>query len=218
MAQTFNNPYPYFNLNPDFSGLSASYKFNPDFLKQYQGKFVGMDTGTGQRGVDLALSNLKALYSQPTAEKAGLTGSFEPSPQYKTLEIDTTPSTPTPFEPPVPEIPDTQLTVDQAAQYYRALEGERLRSDLQQNIMNIPFAGIYSKMSLDAARQLRQKDYELGLAADINSPTRQAQRNQILQGQATSAAASYNDSLRALAEVRRAAGEAFRLPGYRSMA
>jgi len=87
---------------------------------------------------------------------------------------------------------------DRLAKKSFALEGK-------QQLLGLGSGLAFSAASLPFAERLRNLDYQLGLQADIQSPTRQVARDASRNLQLTGALAGQADYLRALAAVRQGA-------------
>lgn len=184
MARTKGNPYPYFNS--DVRGISPTASWNVAAAQPFFNPQYGLDTSTGRRDAERVA---EALSANPFA-----TGSesvqFGTVPSYEVAGgFDTNPY--------------KQLISD--------LEKKAFGSEAKQQLLGLGSGLAFSAASLPLVERLRNLDYSLGLQADIESPTRQSERNLRLQQQQQLASSSVSDRLRALAAVRQGASSGFNL-------
>ena len=189
MPQGFTNPYPYFESPSSIKGDYWS-KVTPDFLKQLKGKFVGLDTTTGKRDVDLAAENLKgaAALTQPGVIPGFMAGQQTPAPA-------------------TPDYVSPTLDIDQYKQFAKDLAAEQFKSDVKQNLLGLGATGAFGLMALPFTERMREAELNRQLRGDILSPTRQSERNLRLQQQMESSKAGSANLLNALANVRLAAAQ-----------
>lgn len=176
----------YFNQSQAFNPSAA---WSSDFLKSLQGKFVGMDTSTGKRDVDLALQQPKEnVFSDIFSPKA--------PPVFQT----------------VPSVKDAgKLTpTDPSIEYYKKLQEALapgvLKSQAQQGLINLAGAGAFGLMQMPFTEYMKNKEYERQLGAFKTkelSPTAQSQRDLSTQQQASMASAATSDKMRAYGEMKR---------------
>ena len=85
----------------------------------------------------------------------------------------------------VPEFgtPGASTGVEDYKKYTSDLTKDLFKYDTLSKALNIGAGTLASAALLPFAERLRQKDFELGLKADMLSPTKQAQRNLALQQQ-----------------------------------
>lgn len=111
--------------------------------------------------------------------------------------------------------PGYGVAEDMNADLYESLADRLAKKSLaleaKQQLLGLGSGLAFSAASLPFVERLRNVDYQLGLQADINSPSRQAERNRLAQEQASSASSAISDRLRALAAVRQAASSGFNL-------
>lgn len=184
----------YFNQPQAFNPSAA---WSSDFLKSLQGKFVGMDTSTGKRDVDLALQQ----------------------PKDNVFYEIFNPKAPPVFQP-VPSVKDAgKLTpTDPSIEYYKklqeALAPGMLKSQAQQGLINLAGAGAFGLMQLPFTEYMKNKEYQRQLGAFTTkelSPTAQSARDLSAQQQASLASAAASDKMRAYGEMKRNIVEPLRI-------
>lgn len=175
------NPYPYFNTR--IAGIQpTAFTANPVFFSpQY-----GLDTSTGKRDSERV--------NQALSENPFATGSesvqFSGVPSYGVAE---------------------NINSDLYENIFDRLAKKSLALEGKQQLLGLGSGLAFSAASLPLVERLRNLDYQLGLKADIESPTAQAARNTALQNQFATASGQVSDRLRALAAVRQAASSGFNL-------
>lgn len=186
----------YFNQPQAFNPSAA---WSSDFLKSLQGKFVGMDTSTGKRDVDLALQQPKDnTYIPPFIFK---------------------PETPPIYQPvPSPKDAGTLTPTDPSIEYYKklqeALAPGMLKSQAQQGLINLAGAGAFGLMQLPFTEYMKNKEYQRQLGAFTTkelSPTAQSARDLSMQQQASLASAATEGKMRAYGEMKRNIMEPLRI-------
>lgn len=168
------------NTGSYFFGIDPSSFWKTTGGQSYMFPQYGLDTSTGKRDTEKVS---QSLTNQPFA-----TGSesiqFSPIPTYTTASpIDT-------------------------SSYENFLDrfGKKtFEADVKQQLLGLGSGLAFSAASLPFAERLRNVDYQLGLQADINSPTRKAARDASRQKQLTDSIGAEADYLRALAAVRQGA-------------
>jgi len=176
----------YYSKPQSFNPSSA---WSSEFLKSLQGRFVGMDTSTGKRDVDLALQQPKDKVP------------------YEIFD----PKTPPIFQPvPSPGGAGVLTPTDPSIDYYKKLQEALapgvLKSQAQQGLMNLAGAGLFGLMQMPFTEYMKNKEYERQLGAFKTkelSPTAQSARNLGMQQQASLASAATSDRMRAYGELKR---------------
>jgi len=161
------------------STFSPSSNWSESVLKGLQGKFVGMDTSTGKRDVDLA-----------TGQQITPFIGFTPVP--KVSESG--------------ELSPTDLSVDYYKKLQEALAPGVLKSQAQQGLVNLAGAGAFGLMSLPFTEYM--KNQELARQQEAfrmreQSPTAQSARDLSFQQQASLASQASADKMRAYGELKR---------------
>ena len=184
MARTKGNPYPYFTS--DVRGISPTASWNVATAQPFFSPQYGLDTSTGRRDAERVA---EALTGNPFA-----TGS-------ESVQF--------------PGLPSYGVAEDMNADLYESLADRLAKKSLgleaKQQLLGLGSGLAFSAASLPLVERLRNLDYSLGLQADIESPTRQSERNLRLQQQQQLASSSISDRLRALAAVRQGASSGFNL-------
>jgi hypothetical protein len=83
--------------------------------------------------------------------------------------------------------PGSGTSVDDYKKFTQDLTKDLFKYDTLSKALNIGAGTLASAALMPFVKDLRKTDYELGLMADIYSPTKQAQRNLALQQQISSA-------------------------------
>ena len=108
-----------------------------------------------------------------------------------------------------PGIPSYGVAEDMNADLYENIFDRLAKKSLalegKQQLLGLGSGLAFSAATLPIAERLRNVDYQLGLQADIDSPTRKAARDASRQAQLTSSINAEADYLRALAAVRQGA-------------
>ena len=152
--------------------------WQPDVLKALEGKFVGMDTSTGKRDVDLATGQ----------------------------QVPFNPFVPVPSTKEAGTLSPTDLSVDYYKKLQEALAPGVLKSQAQQGLMNLAGAGAFGLMQLPFTEFLKNQEYQRQQEAfkmKEQSPTAQSARNLSAQQQASLASAATADKMRAYGELKR---------------
>lgn len=154
--------------------------WDPETAKKFQNAQFGLDTSTGKRDTQKVLENLAA---NPFA-----TG-------YETTQFPSVPGyeIAAPFE------------LDPYRQFLNEFDKKNLAWSAKQQALGLGSALGFTAASMPFVERLRNLDYSLGLKADIESPTRQSERNLRMQQQQQLSIGGEADYLRALAAVRQAA-------------
>lgn len=179
MAGSRENPYPYFN--PNVSGIRPEDYWNVATAQPFTAPQYGIDTGTGKRDTK-RVSEALAVNPFGTGEEVYQFG-----------------------QPPSYTVGDLPEGADPYMRYADKLSKKLLESEAKQQLLGLGSGLAFSAASLPFAERLRNVDYQLGLQADIDSPTRIAARDASRQQQAIGAKNAEADYLRALAAVRQGA-------------
>lgn len=182
MPQQSSNAYPYFSGSTTFN--VPDLWSNPNFLSQYQGRWVGTDMRTGQRDQDIIGSLLQPIVGQP--------------PSVSTTEQDLTPN---------------QLSPEQYRRYVEELEPIAFRSAAKQNLLGLGTATAFGAASLPFTEYMRNQDLARQMSAfkaREESPTAQAARSASLQSQLESARTGSANKLEAYARAKAAMINALR--------
>jgi len=97
------------------------------------------------------------------------------------------------------------LNADSYKKLITELEKKTFLSDFKQQLLGLGSGAAFSAATLPYVERLRNLDYQLGLNADIQSPTRQVARDVARQGQLATASDAITNRLNALAQLRQAA-------------
>lgn len=97
--------------------------------------------------------------------------------------------------------PGEGTSVEDYKKFNQQLFGDLTKYELLSNAMNVGAGTLASAAMLPFVKDLRKTDFELGLQADVLSPTKQAQRNLALQQQLGTPVI---DMMKAIAETRQA--------------
>lgn len=178
MAGSRENPYSYFNSN--VTGIRPEDYWNVATAQPFTAPQYGLDTGTGKRDTKKVS---EALTANPFASGEE-NFAFGAPPSYTTGEISNS---------------------DLYDQYVDRLSKKLFNAEAKQQLLGLGSGLAFSAASLPFAERLRNVDYQLGLQADVNSPTRIAARDASRQTQLTSSINAEADYLRALAAVRQGA-------------
>ena len=181
MPQQSSNAYPYFSGSTTFN--VPDLWSNPNFLSQYQGRWVGTDMRTGQRDQDIIGSLLQPTVGQP--------------PSVSTTEQDLTPN---------------QLSPEQYRRYVEELEPIAFRSAAKQNLLGLGTATAFGAASLPFTEYMRNQELNRQMEAfrmKELSPTAQAARNLSMQQQLGLAASAQAEKRRAFGDLKRATVEPF---------
>jgi hypothetical protein len=103
--------------------------------------------------------------------------------------------------PPAFGTPGEGTSVEDYKKFNQQLVGDLTKYELLSNAMNVGAGTLASAAMLPFVKDLRKTDFELGLQADVLSPTKQAQRNLALQQQLGTPVI---DMMNALAQTRQA--------------
>ena len=179
MAGSRENPYSYFNAN--VSGIRPEDYWNIATAQPFTAPQYGVDTGTGKRDTK-KVSEALAVNPFGTGEELYQFG-----------------------QPPSYTVGDLPEGADPYMKYADKLSKKLFESEAKQQLLGLGSGLAFSAASLPFAERLRNVDYQLGLQADVNSPTRIAARDASRQQQAIGAKNAEADYLRALAAVRQGA-------------
>lgn len=166
-----------FTVYPSFTPTNYWSSGSPEMFISPQ---YGLDTSTGKRDTKKAAKNLVASPFQMGADLSQLPG----VPRYQVAA---------PF--------DTSAIKDLISE----LDKKTFLSNFKEQLLGLGSGVAFSAATLPFAERLRNLDYQLGLQADIQSPTRQAARDASRQQQFATASDAVSDRLRALAAVRQGA-------------
>lgn len=100
--------------------------------------------------------------------------------------------------------PGEGTSVEDYKKFNQQLIGDLTKYELLSNAMNVGAGTLASAAMLPFVKDLRKTDFELGLQADVLSPTKQAQRNLALQQQISSSMDPVTKMMDALANTRQA--------------
>lgn len=175
MPQTFKN---YSAIFQQPSTFSPSSNWSEAVLKGLQGKFVGMDTTSGKRDVDLATGQQVAPFVFTSPPATSESGALSP----------------------------TDLSVDYFKKLQEALAPGVLKSQAQQGLVNLAGAGAFGLMSLPITEYMKKQELARQQAAfkmREQSPTAQSARNLSFQQQASLASQASADKMRAYGELKK---------------
>lgn len=154
--------------------------WNAETAKKFQNPQFGLDTSTGKRDTEKVAENLVANPFATGTE----TVQFPSVPGYDIAA---------PFD------------LNPYRQFLNEFDKKTMASNAKQQLLGLGSALGFTAASMPFVERLRNLDYKLGLQADIESPTRQSERNLRLQQQQVGALGAEADYLRALAAVRQGA-------------
>ena len=110
---------------------------------------------------------------------------------------------------PKPGAPGAGTDVENYKQFTSDLTKDLFKYDVLSKALNLGAGTLASAAMMPFVKDLRKTDYELGLKADIYSPTRQAARSASLQEQFSKAADPTVAIMDALARTRQAAARKY---------
>ena len=154
--------------------------WDSEAAKKFQNAQFGLDTSTGKRDTEKVLENLAANPFAVGDESV----QFSAVPGYDVAA---------PFD------------FDPYRQFLNEFDKKTMASNAKQQLLGLGSALGFTAASMPFVERLRNLDYKLGLQADIESPTRQSERNLRMQQQQVGALGAESDYLRALAAVRQGA-------------
>jgi len=141
----------------------------------------GLDTATGKRDTKKVADSLPNNPFEVTADN---------------LQFPSTPSY---------EVAGGNLSQEGLKNIINELEKKTFLSNFKDQLLGLGSGVAFSAASLPFVKDLRNLDYQLGLNADIQSPTRQVARDVARQGQLATASDAITNRLNALAQLRQAA-------------
>ena len=184
MARNQSNSYASFTpgnyFNPGTTGITPGNYWGAGTAGLFQNPQYGLDTSTGKRD---AKKVANALIANPFGGAEG-SNQFPGTPGFDVAA---------PFD----TAPYKELISE--------LDKKTFLSNFKEQLLGLGSGLAFSAASLPLVERLRNLDYQLGLSADIQSPTRQAARDASRQQQFATASDAVSDRLRALAAVRQGA-------------
>jgi hypothetical protein len=165
--------------NP-YSYFTPTNYWNSEAGKMFQNAQFGLDTSSGKRDTKKVIDNLEKNPFAMGTESVQFPG----LPGYEVAG---------------------NINADSYKSLINELEKKTFLSDFKQQLLGLGSGVAFSAATLPYVERLRNLDYQLGLNADIQSPTRQVARDVARQGQLATAADATTNRLNALAQLRQAA-------------